>query len=97
MLPSTRPINCVRFRFRLNTRIPYANDKTMTAYTDLQHDIEAEIAAASDLAALDAVRVSALGKTGRISGLRCPARSRVTGSGSSCSTGCATSSGSAAP
>ncbi|MBW8735342.1 MAG: phenylalanine--tRNA ligase subunit alpha [Asticcacaulis sp.] len=41
----------------------------MTAYTDLQADIEAEIAAASDLAALDAVRVSALGKTGRISGL----------------------------
>ncbi len=41
----------------------------MTAYTDLQAEIEAEIAAASDLAALDAVRVSALGKTGRISGL----------------------------
>ncbi len=41
----------------------------MTAYTDLQTEIEGEIAAASDLAALDAVRVSALGKTGRISGL----------------------------
>ena len=41
----------------------------MTAYTDLQSEIEGEIATASDLAALDAVRVSALGKTGRISGL----------------------------
>ncbi len=41
----------------------------MTAYTDLQTEIEGEIAAAADLPALDAVRVSALGKTGRISGL----------------------------
>ena len=41
----------------------------MTAYTDLQTEIEGEIAAAADLSALDAVRVSALGKTGRISGL----------------------------
>jgi phenylalanyl-tRNA synthetase alpha chain len=41
----------------------------MTAYTDLQSEIEGEIAAAPDLSALDAVRVSALGKTGRISGL----------------------------
>ena len=41
----------------------------MTAYTDLQAEIETEIAGASDLSALDAVRVSALGKTGRISGL----------------------------
>jgi phenylalanyl-tRNA synthetase alpha chain len=48
---------------------PLLKDKTMTAYTDLQTEIEGEIAAASDLSALDAVRVSALGKTGRISGL----------------------------
>jgi phenylalanyl-tRNA synthetase alpha chain len=41
----------------------------MTVYSELQAEIEAEIKAASDLAALDAVRVSALGKTGRISGL----------------------------
>ncbi len=41
----------------------------MTVYSELQADIEAEIKAAGDLAALDAVRVSALGKTGRISGL----------------------------
>ncbi|MGA9659083.1 MAG: phenylalanine--tRNA ligase subunit alpha [Asticcacaulis sp.] len=41
----------------------------MTAYTDLQNEIAAEIAGASDLTTLDAVRVSALGKTGRISGL----------------------------
>ena len=41
----------------------------MTVYTELQSQIEAEIASAADLAALDAVRVSALGKTGRISGL----------------------------
>src|SRR6185312_9850810 len=41
----------------------------MTVYSELQAEIEAEIKAAADLAALDAVRVSALGKTGRISGL----------------------------
>ena len=41
----------------------------MTVYSELQAEIEAEITAAADLAALDAVRVSALGKTGRISGL----------------------------
>ncbi len=41
----------------------------MTAYSELQAEIEAEIAAAADLSALDAVRVSALGKTGRVSGL----------------------------
>ncbi len=41
----------------------------MTVYSELQAEITGEIAAASDLAALDAVRVSALGKTGRISGL----------------------------
>ncbi|MGZ3305255.1 MAG: phenylalanine--tRNA ligase subunit alpha [Asticcacaulis sp.] len=41
----------------------------MSLYSELQGEIEAEIAAAADLAALDAVRVSALGKTGRISGL----------------------------
>ncbi|ESQ87349.1 phenylalanyl-tRNA synthetase subunit alpha [Asticcacaulis sp. AC460] len=41
----------------------------MTVYADLQTEIEAEIASAADLSALDAVRVSALGKTGRISGL----------------------------
>ncbi|OYW82666.1 MAG: phenylalanine--tRNA ligase subunit alpha, partial [Asticcacaulis sp. 32-58-5] len=41
----------------------------MNTYSALQTEIEAEIAAASDLSALDAVRVSALGKTGRISGL----------------------------
>ena len=41
----------------------------MTVYAELQSAIEAEIATAPDLTALDAVRVSALGKTGRISGL----------------------------
>ncbi len=41
----------------------------MTVYTELQAQIEAAIADASDLATLDAVRVSALGKTGSISGL----------------------------
>lgn len=41
----------------------------MTEYDTLSAEITAEIASASDLAALDAVRVSALGKTGRISGL----------------------------
>jgi phenylalanyl-tRNA synthetase alpha chain len=41
----------------------------MTVYAELQSEIAAEITAATDLAALDAVRVSALGKTGRISGL----------------------------
>lgn len=41
----------------------------MSTYSDLAADIEAEILTAQDLAALDAVRVSALGKTGRISGL----------------------------
>ena len=41
----------------------------MTVYAELQSEIEAEIASATDLGALDAVRVSALGKTGRISGL----------------------------
>jgi len=61
--------NCVHCRFRLNTRISSSKDTNMTAYTDLQSEIETEIAAASDLNALDAVRVSALGKTGRISGL----------------------------
>lgn len=41
----------------------------MSTYSDLAAEIEAEILTAQDLAALDAVRVSALGKTGRISGL----------------------------
>ncbi len=41
----------------------------MTVHSELKAEIEGEIAQASDLAALDAVRVSALGKTGRISGL----------------------------
>ena len=41
----------------------------MTDLAALHTEIEAEIAAASDLTALDAVRVSALGKTGRISNL----------------------------
>ena len=41
----------------------------MTVYSELQAEITAEIDAAADLAALDAVRVQALGKTGRISGL----------------------------
>ncbi|MDR7119073.1 phenylalanine--tRNA ligase subunit alpha [Caulobacter sp. BE254] len=41
----------------------------MTDLTSLEADVLAQVAAASDLAALDAVRVSALGKTGSISGL----------------------------
>ncbi|MEM9965271.1 MAG: phenylalanine--tRNA ligase subunit alpha [Asticcacaulis sp.] len=41
----------------------------MSEYAALQSEIEAEISAASDLPALEAVRVSALGKTGRVSGL----------------------------
>lgn len=41
----------------------------MTSYTDLSNEILAQVAAALDLAALDAVRVSALGKTGTISNL----------------------------
>ena len=41
----------------------------MTDLTTLEADVLAQIAAAGDLAALDAVRVSALGKTGSISGL----------------------------
>jgi len=41
----------------------------MSNYSELAAEIEAEILNAPDLAALDAVRVSALGKTGRISGL----------------------------
>ncbi len=41
----------------------------MTVHSELKAEIEAEIAGAADLAALDAVRVSALGKTGRVSGL----------------------------
>ena len=41
----------------------------MTDLTLLEADVLAQIAAAGDLAALDAVRVSALGKTGSISGL----------------------------
>ncbi len=41
----------------------------MTVHSELKADIEREIAGAADLAALDAVRVSALGKTGRVSGL----------------------------
>ena len=41
----------------------------MTDLTALEADLAAQIAAASDLAALDAVRVAALGKTGQISNL----------------------------
>jgi len=41
----------------------------MSEYAALHSEIEAEISAAADLTALEAVRVSALGKTGRISGL----------------------------
>ncbi|MDR3509105.1 MAG: phenylalanine--tRNA ligase subunit alpha, partial [Caulobacteraceae bacterium] len=41
----------------------------MTDLTALEADLTAQIAAASDLAALDAVRVTALGKTGHISNL----------------------------
>src|SRR5476651_1698513 len=41
----------------------------MTVYAELQREIESEIASAVDLPSLDAVRVDALGKTGRISGL----------------------------
>ena len=39
----------------------------MTDHTTLETDLLAQIAAASDVAALDAVRVAALGKTGAIS------------------------------
>ena len=59
---------CPGFTFRLNTTVLKLN-MIMTVYSELQREIEGEITAASDLAALDAVRVSALGKTGRISGL----------------------------
>ncbi|SFK61015.1 phenylalanine--tRNA ligase subunit alpha [Caulobacter sp. UNC279MFTsu5.1] len=41
----------------------------MTDLTTLEADVLAQVAAAGDLAALDAVRVAALGKTGSISGL----------------------------
>jgi phenylalanyl-tRNA synthetase alpha chain len=41
----------------------------MTDLNTLQSDVLAQVAAASDLAALDTVRVAALGKTGSISGL----------------------------
>jgi phenylalanyl-tRNA synthetase alpha chain len=41
----------------------------MTDLTVLESDVLAQVAAAADLAALDAVRVAALGKTGSISGL----------------------------
>ena len=41
----------------------------MTLHSELKAEIEREIADAGDLGALDTVRVSALGKTGRISGL----------------------------
>jgi phenylalanyl-tRNA synthetase alpha chain len=41
----------------------------MTDLTSLEADVLAQVAAAGDLAALDAVRVAALGKTGSISGL----------------------------
>lgn len=41
----------------------------MTDLISLEADVLAQVAAAGDLAALDAVRVSALGKTGSISGL----------------------------
>ena len=41
----------------------------MTDLTSLEAEVLAQVAAAGDLAALDAVRVSALGKTGSISGL----------------------------
>jgi phenylalanyl-tRNA synthetase alpha chain len=41
----------------------------MTDLTTLEADVLAQVAAAGDLAALDAVRVSALGKTGSVSGL----------------------------
>jgi len=41
----------------------------MTDLTELQADLAARVAAAADLAALDAVRVEALGKTGSISEL----------------------------
>ena len=41
----------------------------MTDLTSLEAEVLAQVAAAGDLAALDAVRVAALGKTGSISGL----------------------------
>ena len=41
----------------------------MTDLKTLESDVLAQVAAAADLSALDAVRVGALGKTGSISGL----------------------------
>src|ERR1700743_2368544 len=41
----------------------------MTDHTELERDLAAQVAAAPDLEALDALRVSALGKTGVISAL----------------------------
>ena len=41
----------------------------MTDLKTLESDVLAQVAAAADLSALDAVRVAALGKTGSISGL----------------------------
>jgi phenylalanyl-tRNA synthetase alpha chain len=53
----------------LNSHQSLFDTKIMTQYADLTSEIQTEIAAAVDLAALDAVRVSALGKTGKISNL----------------------------
>ena len=41
----------------------------MTDHSELERDLGAQIAAASDLEALDQIRVAALGKTGVVSGL----------------------------
>ena len=41
----------------------------MSDFATLEHDLTASIAAAGDEAALEAVRIAALGKAGSISGL----------------------------
>jgi len=56
------------YRFNLRSKSSRRNP-VMTDLTTLEADVLAQVAAAGDLAALDAVRVSALGKTGSISGL----------------------------
>ena len=56
------------YRFNLRPKSSRRNP-VMTDLTTLEADVLAQVAAAGDLAALDAVRVAALGKTGSISGL----------------------------
>ena len=56
------------YRFNRRSKSSRRNP-VMTDLTTLEADVLTQVAAAGDLAALDAVRVSALGKTGSISGL----------------------------